>query len=77
MAWLRGSKTEFLKLIQNVYSRNERKKILHKAKKNILNTTGPIISANATFSGALREILYFGEGKNNIKSPLSQMKIME
>lgn len=43
----------------------------------ILNTTGPIISANATFSGELRKILYFGESKNNIKSPLSQMKIME
>lgn len=77
MAWLRGSKTEFLKLIQNVYSRNERKKSYTKQKKNILNTTGPIISANATFSGELREILYFGESKTNIRSPLSQMKIME
>lgn len=76
MAWLRGSKTEFLKLIQNVYSRNERKKSYTKQKKKI-NTTGPIISGNATFSGELREILYFGESKNNIKSPLSQMKIME
>lgn len=55
-----------------------KKKILHKAKKKKkLNTTGPIISGNATFSGELREILYFGESKNNIKSPLSQMKIME
>lgn len=77
MAWLRVSKTEFLKLIQNVYSRNERKKSYTKQKKKKLNTTGPIISGNATFSGELREILYFGESKNNIKSPLSQMKIME
>lgn len=53
------------------------KNLTQSKKKKKLNTTGPIISGNATFSGELREILYFGESKNNIKSPLSQMKIME
>lgn len=54
-----------------------KEKNLTQSKKKKINTTGPIISGNATFSGELREILYFGESKNNIKSPLSQMKIME
>lgn len=53
------------------------KNLTQSKKKKKINTTGPIISGNATFSGELREILYFGESKNNIKSPLSQMKIME
>lgn len=43
-----------------------KEKNLTQSKKKILNTTGPIISANATFSGELRENLYFGESKNNL-----------